>query len=155
MRSVCSLVGQLVRVAVRASLSGRRPAVGRRRRIPVRHGSCRGRRSSSGEELLLATHAFLLGLEGGGAGFDESILDWPYDIRGEHGPSVDRSGNGFFPRLQHLVHLPAGHAVDRGIGIHEGLVKPAAKEERIRSSDVLDYRVENVQSGEFPLGSNL
>jgi hypothetical protein len=66
----------------------------------------------AGEWLLLLSCVFLMCLNGRRPGFDEGILDRSGNLWEEHWACIDRSGDWFFPCLQHLFHLPTNIVVD-------------------------------------------
>jgi hypothetical protein len=102
------------------------------------------RRAPATEKLLLASHAVLVGLKSCRPGLDQSVLDRTHNIRWKHRPGINRTGHRLLPRLQHLIHLAPGRMVDERVGIHEDLIELPAKEQGVRSSNILDDGVQNV-----------
>ena len=86
--------------------------------------------------LLLC--ARLLNLESGGSSLYQSVFDGSSNVGGKHGPRIKRPGYGLFPSLKHLIELSTYRIVDKAVGNHKSLIKIAAEEKGIWSSDVLD-----------------
>ena len=68
----------------------------------------------------------------------ESILDGADKFVREDWPAVQRAGNRFFPRLEHLFHLPSERLVNHGIRLHKGLEQVATEVERVWRAHVFD-----------------
>lgn len=111
--------------------------------------------TTAAEQLLLAAHVLVLGLQRRGSRLDKSILNWPCSLWAEHRPRVHGSGYWFLPCLEHLVHLPPCAIINGGVCVHESRVEAAAKVDCVGGANVLDNRVEEVEGGQFSLRSNL
>lgn len=92
---------------------------------------------------VLLSHV-LLGLECVGPRLDEGVLNGADNIRRKDRPRVDGARHRLLPCLEHLIHLPPRGHIDGRVGVHEGLIELATKEQRVRSADILDDRVKNV-----------
>lgn len=68
----------------------------------------------------------------------------------EDGFRRDRARDGLFPRLKHLVHLPPRSIIDFGVRSHEDGVELRPKIEGIWRRNILDHRVQYVESRQRP-----
>ena len=71
--------------------------------------------------------------------FDKCILNGPDHFGWEHGSLVHRSGDRFFPGLEHAFHGSAYVSVHESISLHVCAVQATAKIDSIGRSDVLHY----------------
>lgn len=78
----------------------------------------------------------------------KGMLDRADDFGREDGFCRDGSGDRFFPRPQHLVHLAPGVLVHLCVGIHEDAVELGAKVEGVWRWHILDDGIEDVKGGE-------
>ena len=94
---------------------------------------------------MLASSLLLLLLYGQSSSLDECSLDLLGYVGTEDRSGVNGTWNRTFPGSQHLVQLLPGLRFYQRVGIHKYTVKTTAKEQRIRSSNVLGNGVHDVQ----------
>ena len=80
----------------------------------------------------------------------DSIFDVGGDVGREDGTGVHRLGHGLLPCSEQTLHGLASSLVDDQVCVHEGAVEVTSEVNRVGSADVLDNRVEDVESRELP-----
>lgn len=118
------------------------PAVVMRVGCPRTSHGCRRTSSATIQHIV----AGLLLLQCGRPGLDECTLDAASDLGGKHGTSVEGTRNRLLPRLQHLIQLASSLRIDQRVRIHEGLIQVPSQEQGVRGTDILDDRVNYIQS---------
>lgn len=85
----------------------------------------------------------------------DSILDIGGNIVWEDGPSVHRLRHRLLPCFKQTFHGLASSLVGDKEGVHECAIEIASEVNRVGSADVLDNRVEDIESRELPFWTRL
>jgi hypothetical protein len=96
--------------------------------------------------VLEASRWQTLMLQGGRLRFDKCIFDRSYHLRREDRALVHGPGHGFLPSFEHAFHSSAHIAVHESVGFHIRAIETATKVDSIGRSNILHYRVQNVES---------
>lgn len=89
-------------------------------------------------EWLLLSGVFLVCLNGRRPRLDKGIFNRSGNLWEEHRPCIYRPRDWFFPRLQHLLHLPTHIVVDERVRFHEGREQLSTEEQCVWCADILD-----------------
>jgi len=100
---------------------------------------------STSKQLLLTLITVLIGSHGCIPGGDQGILDRANLFNRKDGLCRQRSWNGLFPCLEHLIHLAASSIINFSVGTHKDRVKFGPEVQSIRGGDILDYRIQHIQ----------
>ena len=57
--------------------------------------------------------------------------------------------------MEHLVQFLTYCGIDKGVCIHESRIKITAEEKGIRRANILDDRIEEIESGQFAVRGSL
>lgn len=86
---------------------------------------------------------------------NQSILNISGCIYGKHRLLLHGARDGFFPRLQHALHLLPCVAIDQRVRIHEGLVEVARQKDCVRRADIFHDGIKHKEGRELSLGRDL